>query len=103
VSAPSVALLAADLPFLTPGVIAGLRGHDRAVLVDAGGRDQWLTGIWPTGALAEALGSYRGASLRGLLEPLDPVRVPAPDWFDCDTPQDLAEARRIVEANRPTG
>ncbi|GAA3202894.1 molybdenum cofactor guanylyltransferase [Actinocorallia longicatena] len=98
VRSPAVALLAADLPFLTAGVIDGLRRHDRAVLVDRDGRDQWLTGVWPADALREALAAYRGASLRGLLEPLAAVRVPVPDdWFDCDTPQDLAHARKIVE------
>ncbi|MCD0450192.1 molybdenum cofactor guanylyltransferase [Actinocorallia sp. API 0066] len=93
VVAPRVVLLAADLPFLTQPVVAGLLAHRNAVLVDAEGRDQWLTGAWHTDTLRSALESYRGASLRGLLHPLRPVRVAAADhWTDCDTPADLARA-----------
>jgi hypothetical protein len=43
---------------------------------------------------------YSGASLRGLLAPLDPVRVrlPAgrlPPWYDCDTARDVAHAEAV--------
>ncbi|MDX6744401.1 molybdenum cofactor guanylyltransferase [Actinocorallia sp. A-T 12471] len=93
VSAPRVVLLAADLPFLTAPVVAGLLAHPNAVLVDSGGRDQWLTGAWQTDTLRTALETYGGGSLRGLLDPLAPVRVAAvPHWSDCDTPDDLARA-----------
>ncbi|MEU8384889.1 NTP transferase domain-containing protein, partial [Streptosporangium sp. NPDC048865] len=56
VTAPWVALLAADLPFLTAGHVdalldaagAGEGGEARAgaVLLDDGGREQWLAGVW---------------------------------------------------------
>ncbi|GAB2839514.1 hypothetical protein GCM10022221_43810 [Actinocorallia aurea] len=93
VSAPRTVLLAADLPFLTAPVVAGLLAHPNAVLVDAGGRDQWLTGAWRTDTLRVALETYAGGSLRGLLDPLGPVRVAAEaHWSDCDTPEDLARA-----------
>ncbi|WP_026405995.1 molybdenum cofactor guanylyltransferase [Actinomadura rifamycini] len=107
VSALRVALLAADLPFLRPAHLARLldavAGPARgAVLVDAGGRDQWLAGCWRTAPLRTALDRYAGASLRGLLAPLEPVRValPAgdrPPWYDCDTPDDLARARALTD------
>ncbi len=58
--------------------------------------------------LRAALAEYAGASLGGLLGPLAPVAVtlnPAPagragperpPWLDCDTPEDLAAARRLA-------
>ncbi|MFD0904290.1 molybdenum cofactor guanylyltransferase [Actinomadura sediminis] len=107
VRAPRVALLAADLPFLRPAHLArlhdALAGSARgAVLVDADGRDQWLAGCWRTAALRTALDAYDGASLRGLLAPLEPARValPAgdrPPWYDCDTPEALARARALTD------
>jgi molybdopterin-guanine dinucleotide biosynthesis protein A len=101
VRAPWVAVLAADLPFLRPVHVTALLDaaseHAGAVLVDAGGREQWLAGCWRTGRLRDALAAYSGASLRGVLGPLDPaaVALPAgerPPWYDCDTPEDLARA-----------
>ncbi|GAA4067819.1 molybdenum cofactor guanylyltransferase [Actinomadura miaoliensis] len=111
VRAPWLALLAADLPFLRPGHVAALLDAARrgrgggAVLVDAEGREQWLAGCWRTAGLRAALAGYEGASLRGVLGPLTPVRVslgPAgaagerPPWYDCDTPGALAHARRLL-------
>jgi molybdopterin-guanine dinucleotide biosynthesis protein A len=108
VTAGYVAVLAADLPFLDPGTIAVLRraatGHDLALLVDAAGRDQLLCGVWRTSALAaavSALPAVAGAPVRALLRPgtrvarrtVSPTAGPPP-WFDCDTPADLAQARR---------
>ena len=78
-SAPSVAVLAADLPFLQAGHLRELRrvaaDAAGAVLVDDGGRPQWLAGCWDTAVLRRALGGYQGDSLRGLLAPLEPVLV----------------------------
>jgi molybdopterin-guanine dinucleotide biosynthesis protein A len=126
VSAPWVALLAADLPHLDPGHLAELRaaletpaggpeaarGRDEAavsahrvrspsgaVFVDAGGREQWLTGIWHTGTLRSALAGYGGRSLHKLLGPLNPVHVSltdAPADFDVDTPEALERVRRTL-------
>jgi molybdenum cofactor guanylyltransferase len=108
VTAPCVALLAADLPFLTAAHIWALMraAHDGAstaagaVLVDDGGREQWLTGVWRTATLMTALDGYAGGSLHRLLGPLDPVLVRLPatgdgrePWFDCDTMDDLGAAR----------
>lgn len=105
VRAPRLALLAADLPFLRPGHIARLFGamgeRPGAVLVDEAGREQWLAGCWRTAALRAALAGHEGAALRGLLGPLDPavVALPAgarPAWYDCDTPEELAAAGRLL-------
>jgi len=104
--APSewVVVLAGDLPFLRAGHVGELFGAvgpgAGAVLVDDGGREQWLAGVWRVAALRDALASYGGSSLRGVLAPLEPalVRVARaggePPWFDCDTPEDLERARR---------
>jgi len=105
VRAPRLALLAADMPFLRPAHVAllldAMGERPGAVLVDGEGREQWLAGCWRTAELRAALGAYAGASLRGLLGPLGPVAVapprePRPAWYDCDTPEDLAAAERLL-------
>jgi molybdopterin-guanine dinucleotide biosynthesis protein A len=99
-----VAVLAGDLPFLTPEVVAGLRDRltgDGVLVVDATGRDQLLLGLWRTAALRAAVAGAGGpTSMRAVLSPLAvrrwrpdaPAGGPAP-WTDCDTPADLARAR----------
>jgi len=112
VAAPWLVLLAADLPFLTAAHIrellgAGLRTardpelRPGVVCTDPTGLPQWLTSCWQTSSLRAALAAYSGDSLRGVLASLDPaairLEVPAgdpPPWLDCDTPDDLATARR---------
>ncbi|MDL4777077.1 MULTISPECIES: molybdenum cofactor guanylyltransferase [Thermomonosporaceae] len=107
VRAPWAALLAADLPFLRPPHLAALLAEAHradapgAVLVDDGGREQWLAGCWRTAPLRAALDVYEGGSLRGLLAPLEPVRVALecrdrPPWYDCDTPEALDHAERVA-------
>lgn len=107
IQATYVALLAADLPFLTAEAVGALRAactSDGAVLVDADGRDQYLAGVWRAASLREALtnfGDPTGGAMRKLVAGLRITRVtlpgesdaPAP-WFDCDDPQDLDEAKR---------
>jgi hypothetical protein len=78
-----VALLAADLPFLTTEAVTALRlaatdqGVDGSVFVDEAGRRQSLCGVWRVAALASRLaavkaqrGRLEGASLRELLDGL---------------------------------
>ncbi|SDE31018.1 Molybdopterin-guanine dinucleotide biosynthesis protein A [Blastococcus fimeti] len=102
-----VALLAGDLPFLSAALIADLRAAlaaDGVLVVDDGGRDQYLLGVWRTDALRAALPAGDGpTSLRRVLAPLrtDRIRplVPPgmpPPWLDCDTPADLARARAVA-------
>jgi molybdopterin-guanine dinucleotide biosynthesis protein A len=105
--AATVAVLAADLPFLTPGTLSALRTAldpaevDVAVLLDATGRRQNLLACWQVGALRAALSVTTSAAVRDLLSRVRVTEVPSaqdalPAWFDCDTPEDLAQARRLA-------
>jgi Molybdopterin-guanine dinucleotide biosynthesis protein A len=116
VTAPLVALLAADLPFVTSAEVRMLAGavvgHDAAVLVDDTGADQYLVAVWSTPALRVALaglGEPAGVSMRRLLAAAGSVERRratgsggAPPWFDCDTPDDLRRARRLDIRRRST-
>jgi molybdopterin-guanine dinucleotide biosynthesis protein A len=112
VSAPWLAVLAADLPFLTGAHLTALLTADDqepaagVVLSDAEGRPQWLASCWRTSSLRSALAAYDGDSLHGLLAPLNPALArlgtpgaAMPPWLDCDTPDDLAAARSAWLAN----
>lgn len=99
-----VVLLAADLPFLTAALVEELRRRltgDGVLVVDDGGRDQFLLGAWHTTALRAAVSGPSGpTSLRKVfaplavrrLRPVVPAGTPSP-WTDCDTPAELARAR----------
>jgi molybdopterin-guanine dinucleotide biosynthesis protein A len=99
-----VAVLAGDLPFLTPELLGALRERltgDGVLVVDDTGRDQLLLGVWRTEALRAAVAGGGGpTSMRAVLAPLAVRRYrppatpgrPAP-WTDCDTPAELARAR----------
>jgi molybdopterin-guanine dinucleotide biosynthesis protein A len=104
VAAPTVVVLAGDLPFVTADTVAMLLavvGDDGALVVDAEGRDQLLLGAWRTASLRRALPAEpAGARLGAVLAQLQPARVSLPTpvgrpgpWFDCDTEDDLAIAR----------
>ncbi|NEM04862.1 NTP transferase domain-containing protein [Geodermatophilus normandii] len=104
VDADVVAVLAGDLPFVTPALVADLRARltaDGVLVVDDTGRDQYLLGVWRTAALRTALTGADGpVPVRRVLTRLSITRhsparepgTPAP-WTDCDTPADLARAR----------
>ncbi len=101
-----VAVLAADLLAVGPGTIDRLRAAlarepaaAGALLVDADGRRQWLTGVWRLGALRAALpADPAGAALRAVLGGLTVVEVAerTGETDDVDTPADLARARRLA-------
>jgi len=104
-----VVLLAADMPFVAPGVpllVSALRESpplDGVLLVDAEGREQPLAGAYRAGALRQRLaviGEPAGASLRRLLAGLSLRRLPDQGgWtLDCDTWADLRAARQRWEA-----
>lgn len=112
VSTDVVALLAGDLPFLTAALITQLRAlltGDGALVLDDGGREQWLLGVWRTDALrAAASGATGPTSLRRVLAPLAPARLrptvapgQPPPWLDCDTPADLSRARAAAGTPEP--
>ena len=99
-----VAVLAADLPFVTGALVTALRERltgDGVLVVDDTGRDQLLLGVWRTAALrAAAAGARPHSPLRTLLAPLAVRRYRPPErpgmpppWTDCDTPAELAAAR----------
>lgn len=106
VTADTVLLLAADLPFLdrrtVHRLVEALDGAgptvDAAVLVDAGGRDQPLAAAYrtaPLRAALAALGDPAGRPLRRLVGGLARLRVADIDdvAYDCDTWEDLEQAR----------
>lgn len=109
ITAPTVVVLAADLPFVTAAAVGQLRaalvavaGASVAFPVDGDGRDQPLCAAWRADALRKALaavGDPAGASMRSLISACPDImrcRIDGdpPPWFDCDTPEDLAQARR---------
>ena len=117
-AAPHVAVLAADLPFLTRDVVHNLwtavADQDGAILLDRQGRAQWLAACYRHDALTDAVaraeeehGGTAGLSLKRLLAGLDLARVPDPEGsaFDCDTWEDVAHVRGLVDggggAHRP--
>jgi molybdopterin-guanine dinucleotide biosynthesis protein A len=100
-SADTVVVLAADLPWIAPAVPALLRALPAvgvALLVDAGGRANYLAAAWRRADLQRALdrvGAPAGTSMRSLVADTEPVYVADPGGWgrDCDTWDDLAEAR----------
>jgi molybdopterin-guanine dinucleotide biosynthesis protein A len=107
-----VAVLAADLPFVTRGLIMALRERltgDGVLVVDDTGRDQLLLGMWRAAVLrAATAGAPPHTPLRAVLSPLAvrryrPVLQPGapPPWTDCDTPAELARARAAAGGGLP--
>jgi molybdopterin-guanine dinucleotide biosynthesis protein A len=111
-----VALLAADLPLLTPGAVRLLVDRlagstdDVVFFRDDDGRRQLLCGVWRTSALAAGLdrlaerrgGTLAGAAIRALAAELTVAEVSwtgsgPPPWFDCDTDDDV---RQVEEWTR---
>jgi molybdopterin-guanine dinucleotide biosynthesis protein A len=102
---PTVALLAADLPFLDTHSVRRLREAletsttDGMVFVDSEGRRQTLCGVWRTASLRAALdriGPPSGVAVRALLAGLRTgelhLAAQPPPWYDCDQPDDLLRA-----------
>lgn len=93
--AADVAVLAADLPWIVPAVVAALvtarSDAPVALAVDDTGRPQYLTAIWDSAALAAALATDP-RRVRDLI-PADAVLAAVGDVTDVDTPDQLAAAR----------
>lgn len=112
VAAPTVVVLAADLPYVEPRDVDQLRTElvkhgtrDAAIAVDAGGHQQHLLACWRTSSLRRHLaeiGPLRGTALRHLTDRATVVHVRLPPRegrapeFDIDTPADLAAARLLA-------
>ncbi|MCC3764769.1 molybdenum cofactor guanylyltransferase [Glycomyces sp. TRM65418] len=105
-----VAILGGDLPFLCSGALRLLNEQANAagpksgaVFCDNAGRRQWLCGLWPTALVRQnAAGIEPGAPARLLFTGIDVETVTwedptPPPWFDCDTPDDLTQARTWAE------
>ncbi|MFF4156943.1 NTP transferase domain-containing protein [Streptomyces sp. NPDC001678] len=116
VRAERVLLLSADLPFLETGAVRGLvaalddggTGAEGAVLVDGDGREQPLVAAYWAEALRRELGllvaehgTLVGLPLRMLTSELSLTRLPhAGASFDCDTWEDISEARSRIRDDR---
>jgi molybdopterin-guanine dinucleotide biosynthesis protein A len=104
-----VALLAADLPFLTAGAVAALRAAadpEAAVYTD-GDRRQLLCAVWRLDPLRDrlaALGDPAGLALRQLYADATVTEITSqdhpPPWYDCDTEADLRQAEAWLEGDR---
>jgi molybdopterin molybdotransferase len=95
-----VAVLAADLPRITPATVAALaaaRGDAPVALaVDDGGRVQYLTAVWDSTALAAALATAP-SRVQDLL-PGNAVTSAVGDVADVDTPDQLGAARAQADS-----
>ncbi|WP_156727682.1 NTP transferase domain-containing protein [Streptomyces apocyni] len=111
--AETVVVLSADLPFLGEATVRGLvdalaaEPVEGALLVDRGGRDQPLVAAYRSEPLRREIASLAarhngltGLPLRLLTAELALARVTGPDdsraAFDCDTWEDIAEARARI-------
>jgi molybdopterin-guanine dinucleotide biosynthesis protein A len=121
VTAPFVAVLAADLPFLTAADLGRLRAAvtdeddeddeddehaEVAMLVDPTGRWQPLAAVWRTDALRRAMpATPDGMPVRSLFAGRRVVGLPGGEstCLDCDTPADLAIARAWAGSAAGTG
>ncbi|MCU1641536.1 MAG: Molybdopterin molybdotransferase [Nocardia sp.] len=96
-----IVVLAADMPFLTVAAIDELlmhareSGSDAVFAADASGRPQYLVGVWRRSALTAALNRLDSVVNRPMkaLVPIDTAVVPLAGVDDCDTPDDVRQAR----------
>jgi molybdopterin-guanine dinucleotide biosynthesis protein A len=111
VDAPSVVVVAADMPFAAtavPKLLDALTGADvdAAMLVDESGRRQPLLAAYRADALRRRAEGrdWRGASVRSLTEGLTVAEIAAvgDEALDCDTPDQLIAAQRVASSS-PTG
>lgn len=98
VTAPTVVVLAGDLPFVSVAAVETLVAHAPAVAIDDKGRAQYLLAAYLTEQLRGALpADPAGHSLRSVVDCLDVQHVALdgtpPPWWDCDTPDELDQAR----------
>ena len=99
VTAPVVVVVAADLPFVTAAVVRALVDAAPATALDDEGREQYLLGAFPSAALRAALpDDATGARVGDVVRSLAPQGIQfdeqPPPWWDCDTAEQLEQARR---------
>lgn len=99
ISSSITVVLAADLPFVTAEVVSQLVAAAPAVCVDDADRPQYLLGAYLTEPLRRALPKNpTGVPMYRVFEALDvaPIKLTQtpPPWWDCDTPEQLAQARQ---------
>ncbi|MGW5142291.1 NTP transferase domain-containing protein [Nocardia beijingensis] len=107
-TAPLVVVLAADLPFLSPWAIAELIRHatesgaDAVFAADESGRPQYLIGVWRRSALAAALDGLDALINQPMkaLVPAAAAIIPLSGVGDCDTEEEVRQARVAVDAPR---
>ncbi|MEU6830329.1 NTP transferase domain-containing protein [Nocardia beijingensis] len=107
-TAPLVVVLAADLPFLSPWAIAALIRHatesgaDAVFAADESGRPQYLIGVWRRSALAAALDGLDALINQPMkaLVPAAAAIIPLSGVGDCDTEEEVRQARAAVDAPR---
>jgi molybdopterin-guanine dinucleotide biosynthesis protein A len=107
VDAPTVVVLAADMPFAASAVLkvidalAGSEAH-AAMLVDQTGRRQPLLAAYRCDALRRCSEGrdWRGGSVGALTEGLTVVEVAAvgDEALDCDTPEQLTAAQQAASS-----
>ncbi len=111
VSRPLVAVLAGDLPFIC-GALGQLSrsvtgtGRDVGLLVDTGGRSNYLAAVWRTEALRSVLaglGPPAGLPVKLLFRRADVEHVPDFDACsaDVDTPADRLAAEERIRRRSP--
>ncbi|MFI6040752.1 NTP transferase domain-containing protein [Nocardia sp. NPDC051321] len=108
-AAPLVVVLAADLPFLSTWSINELLRHtcesgaDAVFAADESGRPQYLIGVWRRTALAAALDrldSLINQPMKALI-PADSAIIALPGVADCDTDEQVRQARASVAEPAP--
>ncbi|MEV6770368.1 NTP transferase domain-containing protein [Nocardia sp. NPDC051030] len=100
-----IVVLAADMPFLSAQAIDELithtkeSGSDAVFAADASGRPQYLVGVWRRSALSESLNRLDSLVNRPMkaIVPIDTAMVPLAGVDDCDTPEQVSDARAIAE------
>ncbi|WP_406281516.1 NTP transferase domain-containing protein [Nocardia sp. NBC_00881] len=107
-AAPLVVVLAADLPFLSGQTVVELARHatesgaDAVFAADESGRPQYLIGVWRRSALVAALDrldSLINQPMKALV-PDDSAIIALPGVADCDTEEQVRQARAAVETPR---
>ena len=102
-TAPVIVLVAVDLPFITPQVVARLvkacSTADTALVVDEAGTPQPLLAAYRSAALRrrlQRLPTTNGISMKHLLEGISQALLHEPDVaHDCDTWGDVERARAV--------